>query len=99
MVPGEYEAYASLENGREVLLPETVSVGINNEFGLILSMPGSLFVGNLTNTTGGVLANTSFEIIDTLTEDAQPITVTSNETGGYKYGPVSSGESMSIESI
>ena len=61
-------------------------------------MPGSLFVGNLTNTTGGVLANTSFEIIDTLTEDAQPVTVTSNETGGYKYGPVSSA-SMSIESI
>ena len=92
MVPGEYEAYAKLDNGREVLLPETVSVGINNEFGLTLSMPGSLIIGNLTNTTGGVLSNTSFEIIDTLTEDSQPITVTSNETGGYKYGPVSSGE-------
>ncbi len=92
IVPGEYEAFANLENGREVLLPQTVQVGITAEFGLTLSMPGSLITGNLTNSTGGVLANTSFEIIDTLTEDANPVTVTTNETGGYKYGPVSPGE-------
>ncbi|MEC8540489.1 MAG: hypothetical protein VXY53_01455 [Candidatus Thermoplasmatota archaeon] len=92
IVPGEYEAYASLENGREVLLPQTVSVGINPEFGLTLSMPGSLFMGNLTNETGAALANTSFEITDKLSENAPTTTVTTNETGGYKYGPVSSGE-------
>ena len=92
IVPGEYEAFANLENGREVLLPQTVQVGITAEFGLTLSMPGSLITGNLTNATGGVLANTSFEIIDTLTEDANPVTVTTNETGGYKYGPISPGE-------
>ena len=56
IVPGEYEAFARLENGREILLPETVTVGINAEFGLTLSMPGSLITGNLTNATGGVLA-------------------------------------------
>ena len=92
IVPGEYEAFASLENGREVQLPETVTVGINPEFGLTLSMPGSLITGNLTNSTGDPLANTSFELIDTLIDDASPIVVTSNETGGYRYGPVSSGE-------
>ena len=92
IVPGEYEAFASLENGREVQLPETVTVGINPEFGLTLSMPGSLITGNLTNSTGDPLANTSFELVDTLIDDASPIVVTSNETGGYRYGPVSSGE-------
>ena len=92
IVPSEYEAYASLENGREMLLPETVSVGINPEFGLTLSMPGSLFLGNLTNETGEVLPNTSFEIIDKLSDNAPAIVVTSNETGGYRYGPISSGE-------
>ena len=92
IVPGEYEAFASLENGREILLPETVTVGINAEFGLTLSMPGSLITGNLTNATGGVLANTSFELIDTLIENPSPIVVTSNDTGGYRYGPISSGD-------
>ena len=76
----------------KLTLPETVSVGINPEFGLTLSMPGSLFLGNLTNETGEVLPNTSFEIIDKLSDNAPAIIVTSNETGGYRYGPISSGE-------
>ena len=92
IVPGEYEAFASLSNGREVQLPETVMVGINPEFGLSLSMPGSLIKGNLTNATGGVLDNVSFEIVDQLIEGASPVVITSNESGGYTYGPISSGE-------
>ena len=50
-------------------------------------MPGSLISGNITNSTGEHIANTSFEFIDNLIEDATPIIVTTNETGGYKYGP------------
>ena len=92
LVPGEYEVTANLQNGREVLLPQTVTVGINPEFGISLVMPGSMISGNLTNSTGGALANTSFEFIDSLIEDATPIIVTTNETGGYRYGPISSGE-------
>ena len=34
IVPGEYEVTVSLENGRDVLLPQTVTVGINPEFGI-----------------------------------------------------------------
>ena len=40
IVPGEYEVTVSLENGRDVLLPQTVTVGINPEFGIVLSMQG-----------------------------------------------------------
>ena len=92
IVPGEYEVTVSLENGRDVLLPQTVTVGINPEFGIVLSMPGSLISGNLTNATGGILTNTSFEIIDNLIEDSTPVLITTNDTGGYRYGPISSGE-------
>ena len=92
IVPGEYEVTVSLENGRDVLLPQTVTVGINPEFGIVLSMPGSLIAGNLTNATGGILTNTSFEIIDNLIEDSTPVLITTNDTGGYRYGPISSGE-------
>ena len=92
IVPGEYEVTVSLENGRDVLLPQTINVGLNPEFGIALSMPGSLIAGNLTNATGGILTNTSFEIIDNLIEDSTPVQITTNDTGGYRYGPISSGE-------
>ena len=52
-------------------------------------MPGSLINGNLTNATGGILTNTSFEIIDNLIEDSTPVIITTNDTGGYRYGPIS----------
>ncbi len=92
IVPGEYEVTVSLENGRDVLLPQTINVGINPEFGIALTMPGSLIAGNLTNATGGILTNTSFEIIDNLNGDSTPVQITTNDTGGYRYGPISSGE-------
>ena len=66
IVPGEYEVTVSLENGRDVLLPQTVTVGINPEFGIVLSMPGSLISGNLTNATGGILTNKSLKILNSL---------------------------------
>ena len=92
LVPGEYEAYANLDNGREVKLTETVFVGISPSFDLSLTMEGSLLEGNLTNSSGDFIANVSFEVIDTLTADSIPVTIEVNETGGYKYGPLSIGE-------
>jgi uncharacterized repeat protein (TIGR01451 family) len=92
LVPGEYEAYANLNNGREVKLTETVSVGINPSFDLSLTMEGSLLEGNLTNSSGEFISNVSFEVIDKLSADSVPVTIEVNETGGYKYGPLSIGE-------
>ena len=92
IVPGEYEVFANLENGREVQLPETVTVGINPSFGIGLTMPGSIMIGNLTNSSGDVISNVTFELIDTLSENSTPIIIETNETGGYKYGPISTGD-------
>ena len=92
IVPGEYEVFANLENGREVQLPETVTVGINPSFGISLTMAGSIISGNLTNSSGDVISNVTFELIDTLLEDSSPIMVEVNETGGYKFGPISTGD-------
>ena len=92
IVPGDYEVFANLENGREVQLPETVTVGINPSFGVSLTMPGSIIIGNLTNSSGDVISNVTFELIDTLLEDSSPVMVEVNETGGYKFGPISTGD-------
>ena len=91
IVPGEYDAFVNLTNGKEVKLPQTVSVGLEPSYDISLTMPGSLLMGNLTNSTGSALDNTSFELID-MTNDGMPILVPTNETGGYKYGPISSGD-------
>ena len=92
LVPGEYEAYANLDNGREVKLSESVYVGINPSFDLSLTMQGAILEGNVTNSSGNYISNVSFEITDSLTADSNIITIEVNETGGYKYGPLSIGE-------
>ncbi len=92
LVPGVYEAYVDLDNGKEVKLSETISVGINPTFDLSLSMEGALLEGNITNSSGDFIANVSFDVFDALTEDSMPVTILTNETGGYKYGPLSVGE-------
>ena len=92
LVPGEYEAYANLDNGREVKLIESVYVGINPSFDLSLTMQGALLEGNVTNSSGDYIANVSFEITDSLSAGTDLVTIEVNETGGYKYGPLSIGE-------
>ena len=91
VVPGEYEAYAGLANGKEVKLPQIVSVGLEPTYGVSLSMPGSVIMGNLTNSTNSPINNTSFELIDS-DSNGDVIIITTNESGGYKYGPLSSGD-------
>jgi hypothetical protein len=41
--------------------------------------------------SGSALENTSFELIDLANNDIS-VSVLTNETGGYKYGPLSSGD-------
>ena len=78
-------------NGKEVKLPQIVSVGLEPTYGVSLSMPGSVIMGNLTNSTNSPINNTSFELIDS-DSNGDVIIITTNESGGYKYGPLSSGD-------
>ena len=57
LTPGEYEAFAILENGIEVKLPETVTVAIAPSFDLSLKLPGSLISGNITDDMGSPVSN------------------------------------------
>ena len=42
IVPGEYDAFVNLTNGKEVKLPQTVSVGLEPSYDISLTMPGPL---------------------------------------------------------
>ena len=91
LVPGEYDVYANLNNGREIKLPNTVSIGLDPIYGLELTLPGSLITGNITSQDLEPIANATFEWLDTELEGATPVIVESDENGNYSYGPISSG--------
>ena len=91
LTPGEYDAYAVLENGIEVKLPETVIVSINPSFDLSLQIPGSLITGNVTDESGNPMDNVSFEWFESSLGEESLIHVTANEQGNYSYGPIYAG--------
>ena len=91
LVPGEYDVYANLDNGREIKLPNTVSIGLDPIYGLELTLPGSLITGNITSQDLEPIANATFEWLDTELEGATPVIVESDENGNYSYGPISAG--------
>ena len=92
LVPGDYEVYAMFDNGREVMLPETISVGLVPSYDLALTIPGSVLRGNITDFSDNNISNFSFEFTDLLLNDSSPVQVETNSTGGYYYGPISTGE-------
>ena len=91
LVPGDYEVFAQLENGREVKLPQVVSVGLSPSYDVAVTIPGSVLRGNITDFEGNVLDNVTFEWDDLLLDDDYSV-ITTNTTGGYNFGPISTGE-------
>ncbi|HII58332.1 MAG TPA: hypothetical protein HA328_05225, partial [Candidatus Poseidoniaceae archaeon] len=88
IVPGEYQALVMFDDGSEVELPQTVSVGIDPSFGISLSMPGSLIAGNVTDSRGTPANNLSIFFGNVNQENASEVEIKSNETGGYYFGPL-----------
>ena len=78
LVPGEYDVYANLDNGREIKLLNTVSIGLDPIYGLELTLPGSLITGNITSQDLEPIANAKFEWLDTELEGATPVIVESD---------------------
>ena len=91
LVPGDYEVFAQLDNGREVQLPQIVSVGLSPSYDIAVTIPGSVLRGNITDFDGNVLDNVTFEWDDLLL-DEDHLVITTNSTGGYNFGPISTGE-------
>jgi asparagine N-glycosylation enzyme membrane subunit Stt3 len=92
LTPGTYNMIAQLENGKEVLLPQPVEVKIEPQFDLKLTMPGSLFTDTMEDMNGDTFTNRTFELIDVDLGVDAAIVIETNETGGFKHGPLSKGE-------
>ncbi len=92
LLPGTYNMIAQLANGKEVLLPDPVEIGVTPSYDLDMNMPGAIFTDILANMVGDGLANTTIELIDRdLGEDVTVVIVT-DEMGNFSYGPVAKGD-------
>ena len=92
LLPGTYNMIAQLPNGKEVLLPDPVVIGIDPSYDLDMTMPGAIFKDTLKDMHGDALANQTIEWIDVeLGEDAAVMIMT-DEEGNFSYGPIPPGE-------
>ncbi|MBT5726634.1 MAG: hypothetical protein HOI75_02285 [Euryarchaeota archaeon] len=92
LVPGLYNMIAQLDNGKEVLLPDPVDVGINPSYDLDMTMPGSLFEDTLEDFFGEVYGNETIELIDTGLGEEYAIDILTDENGTFSYGPLAPGD-------
>ena len=92
LVPGVYNMIAVMPNGREILLPEPVDVGIEPSFDLSMTVPASLFDDKLTTMSGDAIPNQAVELVDVVLGEEEMIVLTSDEEGNVTYGPITAGE-------
>ncbi len=92
LVPGVYNMIALMPNGREILLPDPVEVGIEPSYDLSMTVPASLFEDQLTMMSGEVLPNQEVELIDVALGEEEMIVLTSDADGNVTYGPITAGD-------
>ena len=92
LVPGVYNMIAVMPNGREILLPDPVEVGIEPSFDLSMTVPASLFADQLTTMTGEAIPNQEVQVVDAELGEDEMITIMSDEEGNVTYGPITAGE-------
>jgi hypothetical protein len=86
LVPGMYNMIAQLDNGKEVLLPDPVNVGITPTYDLAMTMPGSLFEDTLEDFFSEVFANEIIEFIDEGLGEEFLVNIITDENGSFSYG-------------
>ena len=92
LLPGVYNMFAVLPNGRQVLLPDPVTVGVEASYDLEMTMPGAVFADVLEDMDGNVLPNTIIELVDTVLGLDESVTIVTGENGSFSQGPIPSGE-------
>ena len=97
-MPGTYNMIAMMENGREILLPDPVEIGVEPTTDLEMKMPGSIFQDTLfadyfTNGDPTPLPNETIELVDFgMEEGSDPVLIETDENGNFTYGPLATGD-------
>ena len=80
LLPGVYNMFAVLPNGRQVLLPDPVTVGVEASYDVEMTMPGAVFADVLEDMEGNVLPDTIIELVDTVLGLDEAVTIVTDET-------------------
>ena len=92
LLPGTYNMIAQMENGKEVLLPEPVVVGITPSYDLDMTIPASHFSDTLIDIENNPLANATIEFVDVVLGEDSLIEIITDENGSFAHGPITFGE-------
>ena len=92
LLPGTYNMIAQLANGKEVLLPDPVEVGIEPTYDLAMTMPGAIFKDTLKDMHGDAMPNQTIEFVDMDLGEEFAVMITTDEEGNFSYGPVAPGD-------
>ena len=92
LLPGTYNMIAQLENGKEVLLPNPVVIGISPSYDVGMTIPGSYFTDTLVDIDNNPLSNMTLELIDVVLGEESKVEIMTDENGSFGYGPVTYGE-------
>ena len=92
LLPGTYNMIAQLANGKEVLLPDPVEIGIEPSYDLTLNMPGAIFRDKLGDMMGDPMANQTIELVDVDLGEEFAVEIITDEEGNFSYGPVPKGD-------
>ena len=92
LIPGVYNMIAQLDNGKEVLLPDPVTVDISPSYDLQMNMPGSIFEDTLDDFFDEPFANETIQLVDIDLGLSEAIDIITDEFGNFSHGPISAGE-------
>ena len=92
LVPGVYNMIAQMPNGREILLPDPVEVGIEPSYDLEMTLPASVFEGTLKSMTDEPIADQEIQLMDVELGEDSVVTFNTDEVGNVTYGPITSGD-------
>ena len=91
LLPGTYNMIAQLDNGKEVLLPDPVEIGIDPSYDLAMTMPGAIFKDTLKDMHGDAMPNQTIEFVDVELGDDAAVMIMTDEEGNFSYGPIPPG--------
>ena len=92
LLPGTYNMIAQLANGKEVLLPDPVEIGIEPTYDLAMTMPGAIFKDTLNDMHGDAMPNQTIEFVDVTLGEEFAVMIHTDEEGNFSYGPIPPGD-------
>ena len=92
LLPGTYNMIAQLDNGKEVLLPDPVEIGVDPSYDLAMVMPGAIFKDTLKDNNADLLSDKIIEFVDIDLGEEFLVEIPTDHEGNFSHGPIAKGD-------